>query len=248
MPDTQRIWIMGASTGIGAALATEYALRGARLVISARSEDQLHALASDIEAAGGSAEVVVADVSDEASLAAAAETIRAGGPLDKAITLAALYDPGKVMEIDAEKAAKLVTVNLTGTFLFARAAAPLLRDGGDLVLTGSVAGYVGLPKGQMYSASKAGVINLVESLRVELAPRVVVKMISPGFVDTRLTEKNDFQMPGLLQPEDAAKRIADGLNGKRFEVHFPRRLTWSLKLLRALPYGIAFRLTKRLNQ
>ena len=243
MPDPERIWIVGASEGIGAELARAYAARGASLVISARSEDKLQALADEI-----GAEAVPADVSDAQSLAAAAERIAAGGPLDRAITLAALYDPGKVLEIDPEVAAKIVSVNLTGSFHFARTAAPLLRKGGDLVLTGSVAGYVGLPQGQIYSASKAGVISLCETLRAELAPAVRVRMISPGFVATRLTEKNSFEMPAVLQPEDAAQRIVRGLDGKRFEVHFPRRLTLPLKLLRVLPYGIALRLTARLVQ
>lgn len=247
MPDrstSPRIWIMGASDGIGAELARAYARRGAKLVLSARSEEPLHKLADEI----GGAEVVTADVSDLESLQAAADKIAEGGLLDSAITLAALYDPGKVMEIDPAFAAKIVTVNLTGTFHFARVAEPLLRDGGDLVLTGSVAGYIGLPQGQIYSASKAGVINLVESLRAELAPRVNVRMISPGFVDTRLTKKNDFDMPAVIQPEDAASRIVKGLDGKRFEVHFPRRLTLSLKLMQILPYAISMRLTRKLVQ
>ncbi|APZ52354.1 SDR family NAD(P)-dependent oxidoreductase [Salipiger abyssi] len=245
MPETSpRIWIMGASDGIGAALAREYAARGARLVLSARSGDALQKLAEEI----GGAEVVTADVADRESLSAAAARIAEGGRLDRAITLAALYDPGKVLEIDPDRATQIVTVNLAGSFHFARAAAPLLRDGGDLVLTGSVAGYVGLPQGQIYSASKAGVINLAETLRAELAPRIAVRLISPGFVDTRLTQRNSFTMPGLMQPEQAARRIARGLDGKAFEVHFPRRLTWPLKLLRALPYGLALPLTKRLVQ
>ncbi|MGR3377741.1 SDR family NAD(P)-dependent oxidoreductase [Salipiger abyssi] len=245
MPETSpRIWIMGASDGIGAALAREYAARGARLVLSARSGDALHKLADEI----GGAEVVTADVADRESLSAAAARIAEGGRLDRAITLAALYDPGKVLEVDPDRAAQIVTVNLAGSFHFARAAAPLLRDGGDLVLTGSVAGYVGLPQGQIYSASKAGVINLAETLRAELAPRIAVRLISPGFVDTRLTQRNTFTMPGLMQPEQAARRIAKGLDGRSFEVHFPRRLTWPLKLLRALPYALALPLTKRLVQ
>ena len=105
------------------------------------------------------------DVTDRESLAKAARQISASGKVDRAITLAALYDPGKVMELEADVAARIVAVNLTGSFNFARAAVPLLRQGGQLALTGSVAGYVGLPQGQIYSATKAGVINLAESLR-----------------------------------------------------------------------------------
>jgi len=92
------------------------------------------------------------------------------------------------------------------------------------------------------------VINLAESLRVELLGTVDVRLISPGFVDTRLTQRNAFEMPGLMQPDDAAKAIYKGLNGRRFEVHFPRRLTLALKLLRALPYWASLPLTRRLVQ
>lgn len=247
MPEPRRIWIVGASEGIGAALARHYAREGHRLILSARSEARLEALAAEI----GGAEVVALDVTDPASLAAAAERIAAAtlgsaGALDAAILMAADYDPGPVLQIDPGRAARIVTVNLTGTFLFARTAAALLAPGGQLVLTGSAAAYIGLPQGQIYSATKAGVVNLAESLRAELDGRLDVRLVSPGFVDTRLTRKNAFDMPGLLSPEAAARRIAAGLAGRRFEVAFPRRLIWPLKLLRALPYGVALRLTRRL--
>ncbi|WBU59608.1 SDR family NAD(P)-dependent oxidoreductase [Paracoccus albus] len=239
---SERIWIMGASDGIGAALARLWAARGASLILSARSEDRMADLAQEL----GGAEVLPCDVTDRDSLDTVAKAIIDGGKLDRAITLAALYDPGKVMELDPDEAARIVNVNLTGSFNFARAAVPLLRQGGQLALTGSVAGYFGLPQGQIYSATKAGVINLAESLRAELANDVDVRLISPGFVDTRLTQKNDFDMPALMQPAAAAVAILNGLDKGGFEVHFPRRLTLPLKFLRALPYGLAMRLTKRL--
>lgn len=238
----QRIWIMGASDGIGAALVRELAGRGARLILSARSEDKLTALAEEI----GGAEVVPCDVSDKSSLSAAAGRIGQGGPLDRAVTLAALYDPGKIMEVDPEMAAKIVSVNLTGTFNFTRAAVPLLRQGGQLALFGSVAGYMGLPQGQVYSCTKAGVTNFAESLMVELAGQVDVRLVSPGFVETRLTDQNEFDMPAKLSPQEAARAVADGLEGSRFEIHFPKRFTLAVKLLRALPYWLALPLTKRL--
>ena len=190
--------------------------------------------------------VVPLDVADRDSVDAAADRVALLGPIDRVITLAALYDPGKVTALDPGMAAKIVAVNLTGSFHVAQAAVPLLRPGGQLVLTGSVAGYVGLPRGQIYSATKAGVINLAESLRAELAGRVDVRLVNPGFVDTRLTGKNDFTMPALLDPAEAAVAIAEGLDRKAFEIHFPRRLTLALKLLRALPYRAALPLTARL--
>lgn len=243
MPEAETIWIVGASDGIGAALAREYARRGARLVLSARSEERLRALA---ESLGEGHVVVPLDVGEWASVAAAAGRICALFPVDRVINMAAIYDPAKTVEIDPDMAANIVQVNLTGSLNVAQAAVRVLRKGGQLALTGSVAGYVGLPQGQIYSATKAGVINLAESLRAELKGRVDVRLISPGFVDTRLTGMNDFTMPALLAPPQAATAIANGLDRRGFEIHFPRRLTLALKLLRALPYGAAFPLTGRL--
>ncbi len=243
MPEAETIWLIGASEGIGAALAREYARRGARLILSARSGQRLDALA---ESLGPGHHVLPLDVSDRADVEAAAQAIAGRGPVDRVINMAAIYDPGRTIEIDPDTAAKIVDVNLTGSFLVARAAVRVLRDGGQLALCGSVAGYVGLPQGQIYSATKAGVINLAESLRAELAGRADVRLINPGFVATRLTGKNDFEMPALLQPAEAAAKIAEGLDRRGFEIHFPRRLTIGLKLLRALPYWAAFPLTRRL--
>jgi NAD(P)-dependent dehydrogenase (short-subunit alcohol dehydrogenase family) len=223
-------------------LARELARRGARLVLSARSVEPLETLAREL----GQGEVVPVDISDPESLDDARAKILASGKLDAMITTAALYDPGHVDQIERDSARKLVEVNLLGTLWFAQAAKGLLRAGGQLVIFGSVAGYFGLPKGQLYSASKAAVINLVESLRVEYAPEIDVRLISPGFVNTRLTEKNDFDMPFVMEPDAAARRIADGLAGTAFETHFPRRLTWGLKLLQRLPYRLSLWLTGRM--
>lgn len=243
MPDVETIWIIGATEGIGAALAREWAKRGARLVLSARSTERLSELAASL---GPEHIAIPLDVSDRETLALAGEQIARIGPLDRIVHLAAMYDPGKVSELDPSTAAQIVSVNLTGSFHIAQIAPTLLRKGGQLALCGSVAGYIGLPQGQIYSATKAGVISLAESLRVELAGRFDVRLICPGFVDTRLTQRNDFTMPAMIAPETAAHAIIQGLNSRRFEVHFPRRLTYGLKLLSVLPYWAALPLTGRL--
>lgn len=245
MPEVETIWIIGASDGIGAALAREWAGRGARLILSARSVGQLEELAKSL---GDDHVVLPLDVSDRESLVAAAETIAGIGPLDRVVHLAAMYDPGKVADLDPETAAQIVSVNLTGSFHIAQIAPTLLRDGGQLALCGSVAGYIGLPQGQIYSATKAGVISLAQSLHAEMAGRYDVRLISPGFVDTRLTQRNDFTMPTMVTPETAARAIIKGLGKRRFEVHFPRRLTYALKLLSVLPYWAALPLTRRLTR
>jgi short-subunit dehydrogenase len=226
-------------------LAREWAHRGARLILSARSQDRLEDLAAEL----GPQHIPLAlDVSDRASIDAAAAKMSEITPIDRVVHLAALYDPGKTADLDPDAAAQIVTTNLTGSFHVAQVAPPLLRAGGQLALCGSVAGYIGLPQGQIYSATKAGVINLAESLRAELSGRVDVRLINPGFVDTRLTQRNTFNMPAIMTPKAAACAIVDGLSARHFEVHFPRRLTWGLKLLSALPYWVALPLTKRLTQ
>ncbi len=116
-----------------------------------------------------------------------------------------------------------------------------------MVLFGSVAGYLGLPGGQPYSATKAAINNLAESLAVELAPRVDVRLVCPGFVATRLTEKNSFAMPAIITPEEAAKAVLRGMAGRGFEIHFPRRFTLVLKALRLMPYALTLPLLRRLG-
>ena len=221
-----------------------WAARGARLILSARSADRLTALCRTWPRPSG----LAVDIADRAALNTTAARIAELGLLDRVILLAALYDPGKVADLDPDTAAAIITVNLTGSFHVAQIAPPLLRKGGQLALCGSVAGYIGLPQGQIYSATKAGVINLTESLRAELHGVVDVRLISPGFVDTRLTQRNDFDMPAIMTPAAAAAAILKGLTGGGLEVHFPRRLTLGLKLLRLLPYWAAMPLTRRLTR
>lgn len=238
----RRIWIIGASAGIGEALALALAAEGARLILSARDAAALDRLARDI----GGAEVLPLDLSVPGAMAQAAASLGPTAPLDAVIATAALYEPGCVADMDPASAEHMVRVNLLGMFEIARLAPPLLRTGGQLVLFGSVAGWVGLPGGQPYSATKAAVNNLAESLAAELAPRVDVRLVCPGFVQTRLTARNRFRMPAIISPEAAAVHVLRGLKGRRFEIHFPRRFTLAVKLLRLLPYGLALRLTRRL--
>lgn len=238
-----RVWIIGASAGIGEALALAFAAEGARLILSARDRAALAALAARC----GGADVVPLDLADRDSLPATVAGLRDSGPLDIAICTAALYDPARVADLDPARTEELVRVNLLGSLDVARLVPPLLREGGQLVLFGSVAGYLGLPGGQAYSATKAAVNNLAESLAAELAPRVDVRLVCPGFVRSRLTAKNEFRMPAMIEPEEAAQAVLRGLAGRRFEIHFPRRFTLAIKLLRALPYGLSLRLTRRLG-
>jgi NAD(P)-dependent dehydrogenase (short-subunit alcohol dehydrogenase family) len=242
MQKGEHIWIIGGSGGIGAALAELYARRGARLLISGRRRE---AVDRQLAKLGPGHAAVVADVADRLSLEAAAA---AHEPFDRIISTAAIYDPGPVLKADPEKAKAIFEVNLLGSFNVAQVGAAHLKAGGQLVLFGSAAAIVGLPQGQVYSATKAGIVNLAHSLRTELWPAVDVRLVTPGFVRTDMTALNNFEMPFIMEPEDAAERIFAGLEGKSFQIAFPKRLIWPLRLLALLPDALKFRLTARLRQ
>lgn len=244
----QIVWIIGASSGIGAALAHELAARGAILVLSSRRKDELESLKTGL---GAQHKVFALDVTDAETTLRTAQAIRAVfGRIDRIVFLAAAYAPMKIDAFDIAVAKEIVDVNLTGAFNIVHATLPILKaqkSKGQLALCGSVAGYIGLPGGQPYSATKAAIINLAESLHAECKKAIDVKLISPGFVRTPLTDKNDFNMPMIIKPEQAAKEIADGLLSKRFEIHFPKRFTTFLKILRFLPYALSLRLTRNIK-
>ena len=248
MPFTgQHIWIVGASTGIGRALAYELFATGASLILSARSEDALHELNEEL---GGNHLVMPLDVADIAQINRVAEIIADSVPqLDRVVCLAALYQPAPIKNMDLGFAQQLFDVNVLGTMAVAQAVLPLFRQQpkGQLALCGSVAGYVGLPNGQPYSASKAAIINFAESLRAEVDEVIDIKLINPGFVRTPMTDQNDFEMPMCIEPEEAAEAIAQGLKSRAFEIHFPRKFTFIMKCLRALPYPLQLFLTRKMR-
>ncbi|MFP4098774.1 MAG: SDR family NAD(P)-dependent oxidoreductase [Alphaproteobacteria bacterium] len=237
----KHIWIIGASTGIGRALAIELSKQGATLALSARSKDKLEKLNEEL---GGLHEVVPIDASDHSALTQAAEEMK---KIDSVIFLAALYAPHAEETKDIEFIHKMLKVNLGGAFNTVNAVRPVFEKQGygQIVLCSSVAGYRGLPYGQPYCATKAGIISYAESLQVEMRrSNIDVKVINPGFVRTPLTDKNDFPMPMIIEPEQAAKEIAKGLNSGRFEIHFPRKFTYIMKFMSILPSFIYLRLMR----
>lgn len=242
--DGNHIWIIGASSGIGEALARELAAQGSVLALSARSEDALERLNADL---GGGHYVFPLDISDTQAVTKAAQSIQAKFPkLDSIISLAAIYSPTTLDKLDMTETRKIIDVNLMGSFNIVHAALSIFetQKSGQIVLCGSVAGYRGLPSGQPYSATKAAVINLAESLRAD-KPYLDIKLINPGFVRTPLTDKNDFKMPMMIEPEEAAIAIAKGLKSKSFEIHFPRKFTYIMKFVRSMPYALYFFLAQK---
>lgn len=244
----KHIWIIGAGSGIGYALAVELAARGAHLILSSRNEDNLNALNDHL---GGKHLVCPLDIADSEATKKVVSDIRKSCPtLDSAIFLAAIYSThdGKPKDIDFIH--ETIHVNLGGAFNMLNAVQPVLekQGHGQIVLCGSIAGYRGLPTGQPYCATKAGLISLAESLKLELEDKNIdVKVICPGFVKTPLTDKNDFHMPMIIEAEDAAKAIANGLTRRAFEIHFPKRMTLLMKLMRIVPNWLYFAVIRRVR-
>lgn len=249
----RRVWVIGASYGIGAAIARDLLARGAQVTLSARKRDLLRSVA------GKNRDALIAplDVTDVASVHAAAGLIeQAWGGFDLALVVAGthvemrahlgLVIGGGAVELDAPhwdlaRARQLLEVNLHGVLNCVDAILPVLaRQGsGGIGIVSSVAGYIGLPRALIYGASKAALINFTESLYGDLRPQGIgVYLINPGFVDTPLTQQNRFTMPALMKAEDAARVTLDEIAAGNFEIHYPKRFTRWLKLLRALPYRL----------
>jgi short-subunit dehydrogenase len=228
-----RVWITGASTGIGAALARELADRGALVAISARSADRL------AEVAGDRMVVVPVDVTDRAATVAAGQAVReALGGLDVAVLNAGTWSQFHVEPWDSQLFADHLQVNVMGAVHTMEAVVPqMLAEGrGRVVGVASVAGYRGLPGSEAYNAGKAALISLLESLRGSLAPRgVVVQTVNPGFVTTRMTDRNRFPMPFKVEPEVAARAIADGIARDKAEIVFPVPMMIVMKAARLVP-------------
>lgn len=240
-----RVWLIGASSGIGAALAQQLLAAGAVVTLSARRERPLQQLAL----ASSQAHVVAFDASDATAWPQAYEAACAKmGLPDLLLFCAADYRPERIWEVSAERAGQTLNINLLGAYHAIETILPamLVRGKGGIGLIASVAGYMGLPNASVYGPSKAALINLAEILYADLHPKGLdVYLINPGFVRTSLTAKNDFAMPALQTPEQAAAAILRGLAAGDFEIHFPRRFTHVLKLTQLLPYRWRFALFER---
>lgn len=244
------IWITGASQGLGRALALELARRGRTVVASARGAESLESLARAAEGRPGRVVAWPLDVTDAEAVGKAVAEIEAQvGPLHTAVLNAGTHVPVDGRNLKAEDFRKLVEINVMGTVncLEPAIAAMKPRGKGWIAVVASLSGYRGLPSAAAYGLTKAGLINMCEALRPELAlAGIRIQVVNPGFVKTPLTDKNEFPMPFLMEAEDAAKAFADGLNTDSFEIVFPKRFAYILKLLRILPYWAYFAVTRRM--
>ncbi|MBU3574354.1 SDR family oxidoreductase [Polynucleobacter sp. UK-Mo-2m-Kol15] len=243
----QRIWVIGASSGIGEACAKAFLSAGAKVALSSRRAERLNTIAQSAET--GHALVLPLDVTHQEQLISAYQSIaETWGGLDLMLFVSGVYTPLRADNFDFEIAQKTIDANLLGPMRAVSIVLPkMLKDhAGHIAIVGSVAGYSGLPKALAYGPSKAGIINFCETLYYDLLPQGVgVHMISPGFVATEATAQNDFEMPALITAEEAAKEILAGLQAGEFDIHFPKRFSGFLKFLRVLPYPLYFWVVRR---
>lgn len=239
----KNIVIVGASHGIGKALAQEFAKNNNRLFLAARDLNALSEIKNQIK---DKAEIFTLDVVDENNVKKVLENIL---QIDLFIYCAGTYKPMPVNQFDLSEAKKINEVNFVGALncLDVVIKKMLAQKSGHIALVASVSGYIGLPKSLVYGASKAALINLAETLYAELSHfNINVSVINPGFVKTRLTELNKFTMPAIIGADEAAQIIIKDLEAKKFEIHFPKRFTFWLKILKVLPYKLMFFFTKKL--
>lgn len=236
----KRYWLVGATEGLGAALAQKISAAGAEVIISGRNAARCAEVAA---ALSGRARGLPVDVEDSTAVTEAAQSL---GQIDGMVFLAGVYWPMPAQELDADQLITMADVNFTGAARVIGAVLPgmVARDAGHVVLTGSLAGFRGLPGAMGYAASKAGVMSLAESLRADLwRSNVRVQLANPGFIRTRLTDKNSFHMPFLMTPEEAAQQMFELMcDETAFQRSFPRLFSYVFRLSRFLPDWAYYRI------
>ena len=240
MPDIEgrRYWLVGASEGLGRELALALDNEGARLVVSARSRARIESLAAELT----DAEAITVDVTDPASVDAA---LALAGEIDGLIYCAGAYDPVDAKDWQPKAVRRMAEVNFIGGLNVVGAVLPgfVRRNSGHIALIGSLSGFRGLPGAVGYGASKAGLMHVAENLRIDLrGTGIAVQRMNPGFIRTRLTEKNDFKMPQIMEPEDAAARVVAAMKSGRFSTSFPAPFSWLFTLGQHLPIGLFHRI------
>ena len=243
------IWITGASSGIGKALALKFAKENWNVAISARRENIL----KEITESNENIKSFPLDVTDKTKCKEVFEQIKNHyGNVDICFFSTGTWNPKKEKDIDVEQIENVFKVNFFGTVNSIKAVEEYFKNknSGIITIVSSIAGYRGLPNSTGYGPSKSALNNLAESLYFDFGRHNVrVCLVSPGFIKTPMTDKNDFKMPFLKTSEFAADKIYDGLiNQNNFEIHFPKQLTLTLKLFGLLPSKIYFYLVKKLTK
>lgn len=230
-------WLIGASEGLGRALAKQLNAAGARLILSARNTERLESLRAELM----DARVLPLDVTDAEAVRRAAVSV---GELHGVIYNAGSYEPMRTTAWDRDAVLAMADINFTGALRVLGEIVPRFvnQRKGDITLVGSLAGYRGLPSAIGYGASKAALVSLAETMRFDLKDTgVTVRLVNPGFIKTRLTQKNSFRMPMLMTPEDAAQRILKAMNRSRFRTDFPAPFSWLVRCVDVLPDMLVYR-------
>ena len=234
----KKIWITGASSGIGKALAEKFALEGWKVAASARRKEILDNMANNENISSYPLDVTSQDQVNDIS----SKIIDNFGGIDLCVFSSGTYDPKLEQEINIKQNKFVMETNFFGVLYCFKSVEKYFKDkkNGHISIVSSVAAYRGLPNSSGYGPSKAALTNLAESLYFDFKKHNVrVSLVSPGFIKTPLTDKNEFPMPFIKSPEFAAEKIFNGLTkGNSFETHFPKQLTLLLKFLRVLPYKI----------
>ncbi|WP_128112831.1 SDR family NAD(P)-dependent oxidoreductase [Polynucleobacter necessarius] len=243
----KRIWVIGASSGIGEACAKEFIAAGAKVALSSRRVERLNQISETSQK--DQTLTVPLDVTTQSQLQNGYQTILdAWGGVDLMLFVSGVYTPLRADDFDIQVAEKTIGANLLGPMRAVALVLPemLKTHSGHIAIVGSVAGYSGLPKALAYGPSKAAIINFCENLYYDLLPTgISVHMISPGFVATEARAQNDFEMPALISAEEAATEILTGIKNGEFDIHFPKRFSRFLKFLRILPYPLYFWIVRR---
>jgi NAD(P)-dependent dehydrogenase (short-subunit alcohol dehydrogenase family) len=246
-----RVWLVGASSGIGEATASALHARGAQVLLSARNAPALDAfVASHPPSQGACAQAWPMDVTDAAAVARTVEQILAQGPLDLMLYCAGHYREMRATDMDLVDLRRHTDINYIGALNVLHAIVPAMaaRGRGHVSLVSSVAGFRGLPKSLAYGPTKAALTHLAEALYLDLRPRGLgVSVVHPGFVRTPLTARNGFAMPALITPAQAAEAMLAGWARGAFDIHYPKRFTLWMKLLRLLPYRVYFSAVRRVT-
>lgn len=245
-PEHGVVWITGASSGIGRALALKLAEEGYKVAVTARSHDKLLALQAEAAPLAGSIIVLDGDVTDAEDMEHTVAAIEyQHGPVALAVLNAGIYLPARGEDLNHEVFERSFAVNLHGVVncLVPAVRHMRARGHGQIAFVSSLAGYGGLPGAAAYGASKAALINMTESLNFELERMGIhVQLVTPGYVDTPLTANNKFEMPDILSAQQAADAIAAGLKSSAFDISFPKGMVYRAKLMKLLPYSLYFRM------
>ena len=234
----KKIWITGASSGIGKALALKFAEENWQVAISARRKELLDELAQNVNISSFPLDVT----NDNSVNTAFSNILNEFNNLDLCVFCSGAYDPKLEKEINKEQIKKIMNINFFGVLNCIKTVEEYFKNKkeGHISIVSSIAAYRGLPNSSGYGPSKAALTNLTESLYFDFKKHNVrISLISPGFIKTPLTNQNTFNMPFIKTPTFAANKIYNGLiKSNAFEIHFPKELTFFLKFLRILPYRI----------